>query len=147
VIGRVSEIKGERKCCPLPPFLKLAKEENTVPDVEQGLKLNRLIGGILQGLREAKRLGDLESIRLHETYKENPVLAQLSVPAFDISEVEVELRLAIAGPSEEAEKEGEIPDLKVDISTSALKALESHQVQIMRLKFSPVPLRVLEESK
>jgi hypothetical protein len=124
----------------------LTKEENTLPDVEQGLKLNRLIGGILQGLREAKRLGDLESIRLHETYKETPVLAQLSVPAFDIAEVEIELRLAIAETSEEP-KEGEISDLKVDISTPALKALESHQVQIMKLKISPVPLRILEENK
>ena len=116
-------------------------------DDEEGLELNRVIGGILQGLREAKRLGDLESVRLHELYRKTPLLAQLSVPAFDISEVEVELRLAIAGPSEAPQKEGEIHDLKVDISTSALKALESHQVQIIRLKISPVPLRVLEESK
>ena len=118
-----------------------------MPEAKQGLELNRVIGGILQGLREAKRLGDLESIRLYEAYKENPVLAQLSVPAFDISEVEVELRLAVVGPSEEPRKEGEMPDLKVDISTPALKGLESHQVQVIKLRISPVPLRVLEESK
>ena len=114
---------------------------------EEGLELNAVIGGILQGLREAKHLGDLESARLHETYKKNPILSRFSVPAFDISELEVELRLAISGPSEKTRKKGTIADLKVDVSAPTLKGLEPAQIQVMRLKISPMGLRVTEESE
>jgi len=118
-----------------------------MPEKEEGLELKIIIGGILRGLREAKFLGDSESARLHEAYKENPVLARLSVPAFSISDLEVELRFAITGPSEEPGKEGEVPDLKVDISTRTLKGLESHQIQVMKFKISSIDLGVLEEGK
>jgi len=116
-------------------------------EAKQGLELNKVFGHILQGLTEAKRLGDMESVQLYETYKANPVLSQLSVPAFDISEVEVELRFTVVEPAEEAEKEGGISGLKVRISAPSLEGLESHQIQTVKLRINPVLLRVVEESK
>lgn len=114
---------------------------------DEELELNTLIGGILQGLREAKCSGDLESARLHETYQKNPVLSQLSTPAFNISEMEIELHLGIVGPSKKPKRRGETPDLRVTVSEPALKRLEPHQMHTMRLKISPKIIRTFEEAE
>lgn len=117
-----------------------------MPDEKEGISLKIVIGSLLQALREAKHLGDIESAKLLDIYKEKKSLLSFSVPAFTISDVEVELRFSILGPSEEQKKEGEISDLKVNISTESLKGLEAHHVSLMKLKISPVSLRVFEES-
>ena len=36
-------------------------------------------------------------------------------------------------------------DIKVDISPASLKGMEAHQVSVMKLKISPVSLKVFEE--
>lgn len=111
------------------------------------VSLKMVVGGILRALREAKFLGDRESARLMQTYKSDRTLSAFSVPAFAISEVEVELRFAVAIPPEVRRKRQveEIEDIKVKITPEALKGLEPHQISTMRVKFSPVEMRVFEE--
>lgn len=118
-----------------------------MPDEKEGISLKVLIGGFLQALREAKHLSDIESAKLLDIYKKEKNLLSFSVPAFTISDVDVELRFSIVGPPEKQEKEGEIEDLKVNVSADRLKGLEAHQISVMKLKISPVSLRVFEESK
>ena len=112
---------------------------------EGTLGLNTVIEGVLKSLREAQHSGDLESAALHEAYKENSVLSRFSVPAFSISELELEVRFAIVGLSEGEESGAETPDLKVDVASPTLKDLAPHQIQVMKLKISPVALGVIEE--
>ena len=114
---------------------------------KEGLELKTVIGGILQGLREAKYLGDLESAQLIKVYQENPVLARLPVPSFGISNIEVELHFNIIGLSEKSRDEHGVPNVKIDISAEKLSTLEPHQTQLMKLKMNPITLRVLEEDK
>jgi hypothetical protein len=118
-----------------------------MPDEKEGISLKTVISGAVQALREAKRLGDMESAKLFEVYKKEKALSSFTVPAFTISDVDLELRFSIVGPAEEKEKEGEIPELKVNISPDSLKGLEAHQVSVMKLKITPVSMRVFEESK
>lgn len=77
--------------------------------------------------------------------KKEKALSPFTVPAFTISDVDVELRFSIVGLSEEEKKEGVVPDLKVNISPDSIKELEAHQVSLMRLRISPLNLRVFEE--
>lgn len=112
----------------------------------EGTSLKSVVGGLLQALGEAKYLGDIKSAKLLETYKKVKALSLFTVPAFTISDVDIELRFSIVGPSEE-QKEGEIPDFKINISPEFLKGLESHHISVMKLKISPVNLRVFEEGE
>lgn len=122
------------------------KEKLGMPDEKEGISLKAVVGGFLQALREAKRLGDIESAKLLDIYKKERALSSFTVPAFTISDVDIELRFSIVGPTGEHE-EGEIPNLKINISPESLKGLEAHQLNVMKLKISPVSLRVFEESK
>ncbi|MCK4830805.1 hypothetical protein KA005_84620 [bacterium] len=117
-----------------------------MPDEKEGISLKTVIAGLFQALRESKYLGDLESVKLLDIYKKEKGLLSFSVPSFTISDVDVELRFSIVGPSEEQKKEGKISDLRVNISTESLKGLEAHHVSLMKLKISPVSMRVFEES-
>ncbi|NOY59556.1 MAG: hypothetical protein GXO75_11610 [Calditrichaeota bacterium] len=118
-----------------------------MPDEKEGISLKFLIGGVLHALSEAKRLGDMESAKLYELYKKEKILTSFTVPAFTISDTELELRFSIVGPPEGKNKEGETPDIKVDISPESLKGLEAHHVSLLKLKISSVNLRVFEESE
>ncbi len=104
------------------------------------VSLKTVVGGILQALREAKFLGDRESARLMETYRGDAALSAFSVPAFTISEVELELRFAVASAPEVRRK----ADIKVRITPEALKGLEPHHISTLKIKLSPVELRVFE---
>jgi hypothetical protein len=59
--------------------------------------------------------------------------------------VEVELRFAIIGPAEEQKKEGEMADVKINISPAFLKGLEAHHISLMKIKIAPISLRVFED--
>jgi len=116
-------------------------------DEKEGISLKLVVGSVLQALREAKRLGDMESAKLFEVYKKEKVLSSFTVPAFTISDTDLELRFSIVEPPEEKKKEGEIPDIKVNISPESLKGLEAHHVSLLKLKISSVSLRAFEESE
>ena len=116
-----------------------------MPDAQEGIRLQALVGGILRALREAKHFGDMESSRLMEVYKKEPALSSFTVPSFTVSDVDVELRFSIMNRTEEKERGGEMSDIKVDISPASLKGMEAHQVSVMKLKISPVSLKVFEE--
>jgi hypothetical protein len=117
-----------------------------MPDVKEGISLKIVVGSILQALREAKHIGDIESAKLHEAYKKEKKLSSFTIPAFTISDVEVELRFSIVGPSEEEKTEEEIQDLKVNISPDSIKKLEAHHISEMKIKISALNLRALEEN-
>jgi hypothetical protein len=117
-----------------------------VSDEKEGISLKTVVGGILQGLREAKHIGDIESAKLFEEYKKNKVLSSFSVPAFTIADVDIELHFSIAGFPKEA-GEGETSDIRVNITPASIKGLEPHQISIMKLTVSPVNMRVFEENR
>lgn len=117
-----------------------------MPDEKEGISLKTVVGGFLQALREAKLLGDIESAKLYDIYKKEKSLSSFTVPAFAISDVDIELRFSIVGPSNK-EEEGTIPDIKVNISPDSLKGLEANHISVMKLKISPISLRVFEKSK
>jgi hypothetical protein len=114
-------------------------------DEKESVSLRAVVGGFIQALREAKHLGDIESAKLLEAYKQEKTLLPFSVPAFTISDVEVELRFAIIGPAEEQKKEGEMADVKINISPAFLKGLEAHHISLMKIKIAPISLRVFED--
>lgn len=116
-----------------------------MPDEKEGVTLKATVAGLMGALREAKYLGDLESAKLSEVYKKEKDLSSFTVPAFTISDVEIELHFSIAEPPEQQKKKGEALDIKVNISPKSLKGLEAHQVSVMKLKISPVSLRAFEE--
>jgi len=118
-----------------------------MPDEKEGVSLRTVVVGLLKALAEAKHLANVESARLYEAYKQNASLSRFLVPAFTISEVDAELRFAVIGPADEREKEAQASDLKINISPESLKGLEAHHIAVMKLKISPVSLRVLEETK
>lgn len=109
---------------------------------KEGVSLKKLVGGIINSLSEAKYLGDLESLRLAESYKKEKGLSHFSVPAFSISDTEIELRFSIAESPREKEV---IQDIKVNILPDSLKGLEPHHVSLLKLKISPVNVRNFEE--
>lgn len=113
-------------------------------DEEESVSLKTIVGGIVQALREAKHLSDIESAKLVDAYKKEKSLLSFSVPAFAISDAEVELRFGIIGPGGEG-RQGEMADIMINISPSFLKGLEAHHVSVMKLKIAPVSLRVFEE--
>lgn len=113
---------------------------------KHGFKLKTVVEEVLKGVRTAQHLGDLETAQLNEVYLKNPVLGRLSLPAFRISDIEFELHFNILESSEKIEA-GKTPDMTVDIVSDKLTKLEPHQVQTMKLKISPVNLRVFEEEK
>lgn len=116
-----------------------------MPDEKEGITLKATVAGLVRALREAKYLGDLESAKLQDVYKKEKALSAFTVPAFTISDVDIELRFAIVEPPKEKEKKGEMLDLKIHISPESLKGLEPHHVSAMKLKVSPVNLRIFEE--
>ncbi len=107
------------------------------------VSLKAVVTGLMQALREAKLLGDMESARLIKTYRKS--MPSFSVPAFAISEVEVELRFAVAESRELRMRGAQPGDIKIKISPETLKGLEPHQISQLRIKFSPVELRVFEK--
>lgn len=113
----------------------------------EGISLKLLVAGVLKALREAKLLGDLETARLVDLYKKNAVLSSLTIPAFTISDTEVELRFSLVEPPKEDGKEGDVPDIRVIISPESLKGLEAHHVNKLTLKISSVGLRAFEETE
>jgi hypothetical protein len=117
-----------------------------MPDENEGLALNQVVGSILQALTEAKHSADMESAKLIDVYKKEKSLSSFTVPAFAVSDVDVELKMAIVEPGE-IEEQGEIPGLRVRISPEFIKGLDAHHISVMKFKISPVSLRIFEESK
>ena len=115
-----------------------------MPEEEEGISLRRIFDGMLQSLRNAKYLGDLESVKLLDVYSKEKALSSFTVPAFTISDVEVELRFAVAEATAEENAAEGILDLKVNISPASLKELGAHQISVMKFRISPVAMRVLE---
>jgi hypothetical protein len=114
-------------------------------DENKSISLKTVVGGILQGLREAKHVGDIESAKLFDEYKQNAVLSAFSVPAFTISDVDIELRFSIVGPA--GVQEGKAEDIDINIAPASLKGLEAHHISVMKFKLAPVNMRVFEENK
>ncbi len=107
-----------------------------------------VVGGLMQSIKQAKLLGDLETTRIAQIYREQG-MSTLSVPAFSISEVEVELKFAVAEPvepqkSSKAGVEGILPGLRVRIDPEALEGLSPEKLSTMRIRFSPVDMKVTE---
>ena len=115
-----------------------------MPDEEEGITLKATVAGLVRALSEAKYLGDLESARLQDVYRKEKYLSQFTVPAFAISDVDVELKFAIVEPEQNVE-DGKVSELKIKISPEFLKGLDAHQVSVVRLKISPINLKVYEE--
>lgn len=117
-----------------------------MPEESQSVSLKTLFSGVLQALMEAKQLGDTESAKLLTIYKEQKTLSSFSVPAFTISDVDLDLRFSIVDLVE-GQGEGELLDIKVNVSSESLKELQDHQISRMTFKISPVNLRVFEKSE
>lgn len=117
-----------------------------LPEEKNGVSLKLVISGIFQALKEAKYLADMESGKLFEIYKKEKVLSSFTVPAFTISDFELELRFSIVDPSEKKMKEKEITDIKVNISPESLKELEAHHINVLKIKLLSENLRAFEES-
>ena len=110
----------------------------------EGVSLKAIVAGFLQAVTEAKRLGDLESARLAEVYRSERNLASFTVPAFTISDMDIELRFAVVGSVEPSRGEEPPSDITVNVSPDLIQGLEAHQVSSIRLRVSPVNLRVFE---
>ncbi|NOZ82919.1 MAG: hypothetical protein GXN98_03770 [Euryarchaeota archaeon] len=116
---------------------------------EKVFLMTDVVGGLMQAIKQAKMLGDLESTRLASVYREQG-MSTFSVPAFAISEVEVELKFAVAEPVEPARSskagvESMLPGLRVKISPETLSGLNPEMLSSMRIKFSPVDMKVFRE--
>lgn len=122
------------------------KEDSGVSDSGESTSLSAVVQGIVQALREAQHMGDIESARLAEAYKKEKPMLSFTVPAFKIADVEIELHFAVRG-TVEGEKKGETTDVMIDISPSSLKELDAAKVSVMKLKITPTNLKVFEESK
>lgn len=118
-----------------------------MPEEKEGTSLKLLIDGILKALRDAKERGDAESVKLYEMYKKEPALSSFTIPAFTISDVDIELRFSVSGTAGITNSDNKIPDLMINITPESLKGLEPHHISQMKLKISPTDLRILEESE
>jgi len=105
-----------------------------------------IVGGLLQSVKQAKLLGDLETARIAQMYREKGI-SNLSVPAFTIDEVEIELKFVVAGPVGSSRKSAEsgLPQLKVHIDPEALESVTPEKLSSMRIRFKPVDMKVFKE--
>ena len=87
-------------------------------------------------------MSDRESARLADEYRKDSRLASFSAPAFQISDVSIELSFSICGT--QAKKAGP-EDLLILIEPSALKELQPHQVTVLRMNISAEDLKIYEE--
>ena len=110
-----------------------------------GVSLKYIISDLLRALIEARHLGDLETMRLSETYKDQKNLISFPVPAFSISDVDIELYFSIVGVSEKEDNKDEISDVMVSVSPESLKSLEPHHINLIKIKISPENIRVFEK--
>ncbi len=111
------------------------------------MDLKEVIGSILLAAQEAKLKGDLESAKLLELYRKTEGLSQFSVPAFAISDLEIELHFTIVAGGDQIPAAGEIPDLEVNITATSLKGADPTQLQAMKFRLVPLRMRVLEKSE
>ncbi|MEK6756043.1 MAG: hypothetical protein AABZ02_07820 [Bacteroidota bacterium] len=116
-----------------------------MPNESEGISLAAVVNGLLQALKDAKHAGDLESARLAEVYKNEKGLSSFAVPAFAVSDVEVELKCSVLEPPSDAVAKGQPGALKVIVSSDRLKGLEPHQISLLKFKINAVNLRVFEE--
>ncbi|MFP5270676.1 hypothetical protein [Coleofasciculus sp.] len=63
------------------------------------IKLQQVISAIFRDITKAKIIADAHSGKMAESYKENDMLSLLSIPDIHLSEVEIELKFAIADVS------------------------------------------------
>jgi outer membrane biosynthesis protein TonB len=108
-------------------------------DGAQTISMSALISELARALSQAEHLADLESARLAAMYKSTGGLADFPVPAFDIAEVNVELRFAVmeTGPTD-------TPAVQIRIDPEYLKTLRPDQLSSMTLRFAARPRRVVE---
>ncbi len=116
-----------------------------MPESRKGeaVELEVLLTGILHALQDAKRSGDALSAKLLEVYRREKDLGTLSVPAFNIAAVDLELRFAVA---EVGPQEGRAGGLKVLVSADALGKVDPAWIQVMRLHLSEARVQTFEES-
>lgn len=115
-------------------------------DIREGISLKTVVHEVLRAVREAKRLGDLESAKLIDTYSKDQNLASFTLPVFGIADMEVELHFAFVDSSEITAGSLQLPDIRVNLSPGALKELAPHQVSVMKFKIAPVNVRVFQET-
>jgi hypothetical protein len=108
--------------------------------VSKPIALSALLGSLLVGVQEAKRIADLETGRLLAIYEKEQLLSQSTVPAFNIADLEVELRFAIVGAAGDGAQ-----DIQVVATTEDLKGIDPGQVQTIRFKLTPIALRAVEQ--
>jgi hypothetical protein len=58
--------------------------------------LQDIVGSVLQGLTEARASADDHAATIAEKYRNHPVLQHFGVPSFDIQDIEIQLRFAVA---------------------------------------------------
>jgi hypothetical protein len=109
--------------------------------------LSALIGAVLRAVQEGKYLGDMESARLAESYARNRGLSDFTVPAFAVTEVDVEMRFAVKGVSKARGRRSGGAALQVSIQADALKGIDPQHVQVLRFRITPIALRIAEERK
>lgn len=115
-----------------------------MPEKREGVSLQAVVGGLLQAVTTAKHLGDVESGNLMEKYRTDPKLTSFRLPAFEIADVDVELPFAFVEPNETIPIGSPIPDIRVNISPLALKELPADRVSKLKLKITPVSVRVFQ---
>ncbi len=109
--------------------------------------LGAVLAGILHAVQEAKHWGDVESARLADVYRRDAGLSAFSVPAFAITDVEIELHFAVVGIAENAKPADGIPEMSVSVGVDALKAIDPMHLQVLKFHLSPTPIRVTAVEK
>jgi hypothetical protein len=107
---------------------------------DETVALGAAIASIMQAIQEAKRLADLETSRMAQEYARTETLSSFPVPAFTITEVELELRFAVDRVTSIRGKNPQ--ELHIHLSSSALKDIDPQHLQVLKFRISPASFLV-----
>ncbi|MBA7557200.1 hypothetical protein ES705_49942 [subsurface metagenome] len=77
-----------------------------------------------------------------EEYKKDDNLSVLSVPAFKISNIDIEMKFTVTEPEDEDDEE-----IRVGITSEALKDKEAHQVHVAKFSIKEESVKVHKEDE
>lgn len=93
--------------------------------------LGTVLGAILSGILNARRIADEETSAMAELYKDHPLLSGVSIPRLRIPEISIDIPMLVtAEEAGEADKVAEKEIIVGNVMTELTKAAEKEGVQL-----------------
>jgi hypothetical protein len=121
-----------------------SRDDDLKTTSSEPVDLTIVLSGLLISLANAKHQADEVSASLAKIYSEDKILRNFTIPAFNIQEIEMDLRFAIQKVEKVTKDNVKIPRILINIDVSTLSRIRIESLTNAKLKIVPTNFRIYQ---